>query len=41
MFESKAGPYRPLMETEKATWAPGEGEPGCEAFVELLQSFFS
>ena len=25
-FEAKAGPYQPLAETEKATWAPGEQE---------------
>ena len=40
MFESKAGPYRPLSETEKAPWAPGEGEPGWEAFLQSLQSVF-
>ena len=41
MFESKGGPYRPLTETERAAWAPGEGDPGCEAFIGSLQSFFS
>ena len=40
MFESKAGPYQPLSETEKAPWAPGEGEPGWEAFLQSLQSVF-
>lgn len=26
-FESKSGPYRPLQESERVTWAPMEGAP--------------
>jgi cupin fold WbuC family metalloprotein len=37
-FESKAGPYKPLSETEKAGWAPPEGGPESAAFLAGLKS---
>ena len=40
IFESKAGPYLPLTATEKAAWAPGEGEPGCETYARWLLTRF-
>lgn len=36
MFEAKAGPYQPLTVDERATWAPGEGDPGVAAYLEGL-----
>jgi cupin fold WbuC family metalloprotein len=37
-FESKAGPYRPLQESEKAPWAPDEGAPAAEAYLTSLKA---
>lgn len=31
-FEAKAGPYRALVEAERAPFAPAEGEAGCAEF---------
>lgn len=39
-FESKAGPYAALLETEKASWAPVEGEPACAAYLEGMLARF-
>ncbi len=39
-FESKAGPYRPLAEEEKAPWAPPEGSGEAGGYLETLSSFF-
>jgi len=35
-LEAKAGPYLPLTEKEKATWAPAEGDPAAPAFLARL-----
>ena len=40
-FEAKAGPYRPLAEEERATWAPAEGEPAAAAYLAALYRHFS
>lgn len=39
-FESKAGPYRPLAEEEKAPWAPPEGSKEAGGYFETLSSLF-
>ena len=36
-FETKAGPYRPLDETERSAWAPGEQDDGAAAYREWLR----
>lgn len=40
-FESKAGPYQPLNQDEKAAWAPQEGEPEAQAFLEKYRALFA
>jgi cupin fold WbuC family metalloprotein len=37
-FESKAGPYRPLDPSERATWAPPEGSPDGADYLKRLRS---
>jgi len=39
-FEAKAGPYRPLTEAEKASWAPEEGTPAAPAYLARLKTLF-
>ena len=39
-FEAKAGPYVPLSETERASWAPQEGEQGVERYLAWMKSQF-
>lgn len=39
-YETKAGPYLPLTEDEKALWAPGENDPQAPAYLERLQGLF-
>lgn len=39
-YETKAGPYLPLAENEKALWAPEESDPAAENFLELLRRLF-
>ena len=41
MLEAKAGPYLPLLENERATWAPGEGEPAAAAYAQSLRERFA
>jgi len=33
VYEVKDGPYSPVNDKHFATWAPKEGEPGCDAFI--------
>ena len=40
IFEAKAGPYAPLGRGEKASWAPGEGDPTAMAYLGRLSSLF-
>jgi len=40
MFESKAGPYLPLGEDERASWAPAEGGDGVETYARMLMQLF-
>lgn len=35
-FEVKPGPYQAANDKDFAPWAPREGEPGCEAYLESL-----
>jgi len=39
-YEAKAGPYLPLLEEEKALWAPEENDPRSSAYLERLQGLF-
>lgn len=39
-FEAKAGPYKALEPAEKASWAPAEGDPGAEAYLNFLRAMF-
>lgn len=41
MFESKAGPYRPLEPDELAPWAPAEGNDGVESYRATLGRLFA
>ena len=36
IYELKDGPYDPSDDKRFAGWAPGEGDPGCSAFLEGL-----
>ncbi len=39
-FEAKAGPYVPLLEKEKAPWAPWEGSGEAAAYLTALRAEF-
>ncbi len=39
-YETKAGPYRPITEQEKAPWAPDEGDPAAISYLEGLRRLF-
>ena len=39
-YEAKAGPYLPLSEAEKASWAPAEDEPAALSYLERLRGMF-
>ncbi len=39
-FEAKAGPYLPLTEAEKPSWAPRDGTPEAVAYLEFLRNLF-
>jgi cupin fold WbuC family metalloprotein len=39
-FEAKAGPYIPLADLEKASWAPDEGVPEATAYLASLEQLF-
>ena len=41
LFESKAGPYRPLGEGELAAWAPAEGTPEAKAYLDWMRGHFA
>ena len=40
-FEAKAGPYRPLTDEEKASWAPEDGSGAVAGYLAGLKAFFS
>jgi cupin fold WbuC family metalloprotein len=40
-LEAKAGPYAPLTEEEKASWAPLENEAGAGEYYQRLSDLFS
>jgi len=40
-FESKAGPYQPLMTEEKALWAPEENTPDAAVYLNQLKALFA
>ncbi len=39
-FESKAGPYVPIGESERAAWAPREGDKDAAAYLDGLRKLF-
>lgn len=39
-YEAKAGPYRPLSESETCRWAPEEKDPQVQDFMSSLRSLF-
>lgn len=39
-FEAKAGPYLPLAEAEKPSWAPEDGTPAAVDYLNRLVSLF-
>jgi cupin fold WbuC family metalloprotein len=39
-YETKAGPYVPLNEAEKASWAPGDDEAAAADYLESLRGLF-
>lgn len=39
-YEAKAGPYLPLTEEEKAPWAPAEGDPAVQGYLERMRELF-
>lgn len=41
MFEAKSGPYRPLIDEEKAPWAPAEGDATAAAYWHAVAAFFA
>ncbi len=38
VFEVKQGPYKPIAETNLASWAPNEGDPSAKRFLEWYRS---
>jgi cupin fold WbuC family metalloprotein len=40
IFEAKAGPYQPLSDLEKASWAPPENSPLAEAYFKTMLALF-
>ncbi len=40
-YETKAGPYLPLSEAEKALWTPDDTDPSVPAYLEQLQRLFA
>ncbi len=39
-YEAKAGPYLPLTDDEKASWAPGDDDAAAPAYLERLRKLF-
>jgi len=37
-FEVKQGPYKPIAETNSASWAPAEGDPGAALFLSWFRN---
>jgi len=40
-FEAKAGPYQPLLEAERAPWAPAEDQAEAAAYLARLRQLFA
>ena len=40
-FEAKAGPYAPLLPSERARWAPEEGDAAAAHYLEWMRRRFS
>ena len=40
LFEAKGGPYAPLLQEERARWAPAEGGRDAPAYLERLRRLF-
>jgi cupin fold WbuC family metalloprotein len=41
IFEAKAGPYVPVSENEKASWAPAENSPDAQAYLKKMFALFA
>ncbi|MFZ6819958.1 WbuC family cupin fold metalloprotein [Undibacterium sp. Ji22W] len=39
-FEAKAGPYVAITESERAVWAPAEGDPAALDYLHTMLSYF-
>lgn len=39
-YEAKAGPYLPLLDAEKASWAPADDDATAPAYLEELRRLF-
>ena len=39
-YEAKAGPYLPLTEAEKASWAPSDNDAAAPLYLEQLRAIF-
>jgi cupin fold WbuC family metalloprotein len=39
-LEAKGGPYAPLVDAERAAWAPAEGSPETSAYLARLRRLF-
>ena len=39
-FEAKAGPYAPISDAERPSWASREGEPAASAYLAELERLF-
>lgn len=40
-YETKAGPYRQLEDSEKAVWAPEDNDPQAQVFLQQLRRLFN
>jgi cupin fold WbuC family metalloprotein len=41
IFEAKAGPYMPVNESEKASWAPAENSSEAQAYLKKMLALFA
>jgi cupin fold WbuC family metalloprotein len=41
IFEAKAGPYVPVGDNEKASWAPTENSPDAQAYLKKMFALFA
>jgi len=42
VYEVKDGPYQPLSDKNFASWAPKEGDPGCDEYLrKLIEQYYN